>query len=267
MNIFEFEDYKSFFNTWVESLPKKGRGEYRRVAEKLNVSTTMVSQVFRGDKHLSLELASDLCDYLNLNELETDFFFLLVEYSRAGNFRLEQKLSRRLKALRQEMQKLEARLKKDKELNEDTKIVFYSNWIYSAVRNLVAIPSVNDIQVISERLQIPNMQVQRVLDFLIREGLVIQKSGKLDRGPRRTHLGADSPLVARHHQNWRIQAFQKMSQYNESNLFYTEPMSVSEEVAQKIRQELPAFIEKINKWVAPSPDEVNRCINIDWFEF
>jgi uncharacterized protein (TIGR02147 family) len=105
MNIYEFHDYKKFFNGWVESLPKQGRGEYRRVSEKLSVSTTMVSQVFKGDKHLSLELASDLSDYLNLNEPETEYFFLLVEHARAGNFRLQQKLMRRIKTIQTEMAK------------------------------------------------------------------------------------------------------------------------------------------------------------------
>ena len=267
MNIYEFTDYKGYFNTWVESLPKSGRGEYRRVAEKLNVSTTMISQVFRGEKHLNLELASDLADYLNLNEGETEYLFLLVELARAGNYRLEQKLSRRIKSIQKEMQKLEVRLKKDKELGEDTKVIFYSNWIYAAVRHLVALPQVRDIHAIGAHLNIPTAQIQKVLDFLLKEGLVVQKSGVLEEGPRRTHIGADSPLVARHHQNWRLQGIQKMSVQNENNLFYTGPMSLSDEVAQQIRRELPAFLENIRKWVVPSSSEVTRCLNIDWFEF
>lgn len=267
MNIYEFTDYKIYFNEWVENLPKKGRGEYRRVAEKLNISTTMISQVFRGDKHLSLELASEVSDYLGLSELETEYFFLMVEFARSGSHKLSLKLKKRLTTLQNDGKKLEVRLKKDIEMNDETKSIFYSSWLYSGVQMLTAIDHLNDAQSIADTLQVKRSDVQKVLQFLLKEDLVVLKNQKLDAGPRRTHLGVDSPLVSKHHQNWRLQAFQKMPFNNPDDLFYTGPMSVSLDVAEKIRIELPAMIEKINKWVMPSPSEVVRCLNIDWFEF
>lgn len=267
MNIYDFKDYKEYFNAWVRALPKNGRGEYRRVAARLSVSTTMISQVFNGDKHLSLELASELTDYLHLNERETDYFFLLVESARAGSYNLQQKLKKRIEEARAEARKLEVRLHKDADLSEATKSIFYSTWLYSGVRMLSDLPEMNDAQAIADRLHLPRPQVQKVLEFLIREGLVIQKDNKLAMGPRRTHLGASSPLVIKHHQNWRISGFQKMILSDTDNLFYTGPMTLSHEVAERVRAELPALIEKITSWVVPSPSETVRCLNIDWFEF
>ena len=251
----------------MKALPKGGRGEYRKVAERLGVSTTMVSQVFNGDKHLSLELASDLTDYLHLNELETDYFFLLVEHARAGSFRLQQKLKKRLENATAEAKKLEVRLKQDAELNDATKAIFYSSWIYTGVRMLTDLSDMNDAQEIADRLNLPRPQVQKVLEFLIKEGLVVQKDGKLKMGPRRTHIGASSALVNKHHQNWRLAGFQKMILTETENMFYTGPMSLSVEVAERVRSELPALIEKIHGWVVPSQAETVRCLNIDWFEF
>jgi uncharacterized protein (TIGR02147 family) len=267
MNIYEHTDYKIYFNQWIESLPKKGRGEYRRLAEKLNISTTMVSQVFRGEKHLNLELACEISDYLGLSELETEYFFLMVEFARAGSHKLTQKLKKRMNLLQTEGKKLEVRLKKDIEMSEETKSIFYSSWLYSGVQMLTAIDHMNDSQTIADALQVKRSDVQKVLQFLIKEELVVLKNQKLDAGPRRTHVGVDSPLVSKHHQNWRLQGFQKMPFNNPDDLFYTGPMSVSTEVAEKIRVELPAMIEKINKWVMPSTSEIVRCLNIDWFEF
>ncbi len=267
MSIFEFTDYKTYFKAWVAALPKNGRGEYRRVATKLGVGTTMVSQVFNGEKQLSLELANDLADYLHLNDHETDYLFLLVEIARAGTFRLQQKLKKRAEAARAEAKKIERQVGKGVEMSEATKAIFYSSWIYSGVRILTALDSMRDAQAIADRLNLPRTQVQKVLEFLLKEGLVLQKDGLLDYGPRRTHIGADSPLVAKHHQNWRIAGFQKMVFSDLDNLFFTSPMGLSLEVAEKIRMELPAFIEKIHKWVGPSPSETVRCLNIDWFEY
>jgi len=266
MNIYEFTDYKEFLKSWIAALPKNGRGEFRRIALQIRVSTTMISQVFNGTKHLSLELASEVADYLALNDLETDYFFLLVEYGRAGSVRLQQKLKRRIEGRRQEAKKLSSRLAKDAELSEATKAIFYSSWIYSGVRMLSALDGFNSADAIAERLKLPRNQVQKVLEFLINEGLVTQKSHRLDLGARRTHIASDSPLVTKHHQNWRLHGFQKMIMSDSEPLFYTAPMALSKEVADKVREELPSFIEKINKWILPSESEVVRCLNIDWFE-
>lgn len=267
MSVYDFLDYKLYFNNWVEKLPKKGHGEYRRLAQALNVSTTMISHVFKSDKHLSLEMACEMCEYLNLNEDETDYFLLLVEYQKAGSYKLQKRLKRQLESRREAARKLEYRLKSELTLSEEEKAVFYSSWMYSGVRLLTDIETFNDANSIAERLHLPRNQVQKVIDFLIKHQLCVFKEGKLKMGPARTHIGSANLLVTKHHQNWRLQAFQKMVQSDEDNLFYTAPMVVSQEVADKIRQELPTFIEQINKVVLKSSSEVTRCLNIDWFEY
>lgn len=267
MNIYEFLSYKQYLKAWLKALPKKGHGENRRIAEALGISTTMISQVLNGDKNFNLELASDLCDYLGLNDKETDYFFLLVEFERAGTHRLKNKLKKKIETLKNQASILKDRLEKDKELSDHDKATFYSSWIYSGIRNLIATDSTLTIDTISQRLQIPRNQIQKILDFLLESGLCELRQNKYLVGAKRTHLGSDSPLVTKHHQNWRMQGFNKMIFAEDKNLFYTAPMSLSKEAAEKIRQELPAFIEKINKWVVDSNSEVVRCLNIDFFEY
>ena len=84
---------------------------------------------------MSLELGAALADYLGLNELETDYLFLLIELARAGSFRLEQMLKRRISKAQSEARKLDVRLSKDTDLSDATKSGFDSNWIYSGIRN------------------------------------------------------------------------------------------------------------------------------------
>lgn len=73
--------------------------------------------------------------------------------------------------------------------------------------------------------------------------------------------------MQQHHKNWRIKALEKMPTKQNQNLFYTGPMSMSTEIAEKVRDEIPEFIAKIYKWVGPSSSETVRCLNIDWFEY
>ncbi len=266
VSVFQYHDYKKFFNEWVENQPRQGFGEYRRCAQALGISTTMISQVFKGDKHLNLELASELCDYLNMEEEETDYFFLLVDYGRAGSHKLSTRLLRQIKQRQEKMKKLENRVKVN-ELNDDAKMIFVSSWVYQGVRMLADTGKFNNVEALATRLNLPRNHVQKILDFLIEQNLLIEEKNKLKLGPARTHLPTSSPLAARQLQNWRIQATSKLHQIRDEDFYYSAPMALSDEVASWIRQELPTFVEKINAKVIPSKSEVVRCLNIDWFEY
>ncbi|WP_413576750.1 TIGR02147 family protein [Bdellovibrio sp. HCB290] len=266
VSIYHYNDYKEFYNAWVANQPREGFGEYRRLAQALNVSTTMVSQVFKGDKHLSLELASEMCDYLRLIEDETEYFLLLVDYNRAGSFKLQKHFLRQIKSRQEKSKKLETRVKAN-ELSGEAKNTFYSNWVYSGVQMLVDTGKFNDAETLSQHLNLPRNHVQKVLDFLLDNNLLVESKGKLKLGMARTHVGSSSSLVTRHHMNWRIQSMTKLQQNRDEDFFYTGPMVLSHEVANWIRQELPSFVESMNAKLIPSPSETVRCLNIDFFEY
>jgi len=106
-----------------------------------------------------------------------------------------------------------------------------------------------------------------VIDFLLQNNLCVIKDGLLDVGPQQTHIGPTSPFVSKHHQNWRLHGISKMVETSERNLFFTSPMSLSRETADEIRPKILSFIEEIRKLIRPSPSEIVRCLNIDWFEY
>lgn len=267
VSVYDFADYKRYFNSWVEQQPKQGHGEYRRVSLKLNVSTTMISQVFKGDKQLSLEMASDLCDYLNLEEDESEYFIILVEMEKAGSIKLRKRFEKQQKLRQEKAKKLENRVKKVIELDDATKSIYYSSWIYSGIRNLTSLPEFNDAASISERLHLPRNQVQKILDFLVSNKLCVAKDGELNVGPAQIFMGSSNLLVSKHHQNWRLQGFQKMIHADDQQFFFTMPMNLSVKVADRIRNELGKLVDQIIKEVGPTESETVRCLNIDWFEY
>jgi len=267
VSIYQFNSYKMFFNDWVARQPKNGHGEYRRLALALGVSTTLISQVFNGDKDISLEMASDICDYLHLNDEESEYFLLLVEMEKAGSFKLKNRLSKQIKDRKDRAKKLENRFKKETVLDESARQIYYSSWIYPALRILVDIPDLNDIEKISERLLIPKNQLLKFLEFMVKHNLIIQKQNKLKMGPSSVYLPATDPLANRNHQNFRNLAIQKMNFHNDESFYYTGLYSLSESVANELRKALPDFIEELLKKVKPSASETARCLNIDFFEF
>lgn len=265
ITIYQYQDYKTFVNDWIKSRTKGGHGELRKMAEYLRISTTMVSQIFRGEKHLSLETACELTEFLALSEEEGEYFLLLVEYNRAGSAKLTKKLLSQIKKRQDRARQLENRLKKDLQLSPETKAIYYSSWLYGAVRMLASVEKFNTVDALSAHLQMPRSNIQGILNFLIETGLIEVEKGYYKSGPIKTHIAAKDPLVIKHHQNWRLQAMNKMQLRSDSHFFLTAPFAVSKEVAETLRSELPAFVEKIQKIVGPSDSEEIWCLNIDYF--
>lgn len=57
-----------------------------------------------------------------------------------------------------------------------------------------------------------------------------------------------------------------MEKAAESDLYYTGPMALSHDAADKIRKLLVELVEKATKTAASSDSEVLRCLTIDWFK-
>jgi uncharacterized protein (TIGR02147 family) len=268
MSVYETLDYKLFIRSWVEGLPGGGRGTYRKLSDSLGVSTTLVSQVVNGPKHFSMENAVDLAEFMALGDRESEHFLLLVEFGRAGSHKYQERLKRRIAKAQSAAQQLSERLEKDRVLTEHESATYYANWTYTAITHLIACESKMTVDDLAARLNLPRTVVAKTVAFLVETRILLSRpDGGMEVGPKLTHVGADSPLVIKHHQNWRLKGFNQMIQKGEKDLFYTAPMSLSHETSALIRAELPAFIEKIVKWVGPSPSETVRCLNIDWFEY
>lgn len=267
MNVFEFRDYKVFLSQWLKEHPKGGRGQLKKMANHLSVSTTLISQVLNADKHFSLETAADVTEYIGLHSKEAEYFLLLVEHQRAGAFKLKKILEKRIDREQVDGTQLKNRLKADRQLSDEEKMQFYSSWMYSAIRILSALPEMSNSKTISDRLNIPLGLTNEVINFLLEKNLCVMDNNKLTYGTYRTHIGKDSPFVVKHHQNWRIKGFQSMELRRDEDLFFTQPMALSKNAAEKIRLMLPGIIEQLHAISGPSESEVVRCLSMDWFEY
>lgn len=266
ISIYNYNDVKSFILARFEALPKRGRGQALKLSYHLSVHTTLVSQILKGLKPLTLEQASLTAEFLELTEPETDYFLLLAQLDRAGNESLRKNLKRQLNALKAEAKELVNRLKSETKLAEVERGVFYSDWSYSAVRQLTAIVGLNDADKISEALGLSRKRTKEIIDFLLKTGLCVEENNKLKIGPKSTHLESSSPWVRVHHINWRQKAIEKMNISEESQLHYTAPMTLSAKDAIQLREMIVKFLEATDKVIEPSPSEELHCLNIDWFK-
>lgn len=214
-----------------------------------------------------MEQTQRIGKYLGLNLGEIEFFLLLVNWARAGSVDLKETYQRQIQAQKKNYQQLTSRVSRTRDLTSEERSIYYSNWMYSAVRNISAIESYRLPSKMGQKLSLEPELLNQLLHFLISTGLCVQDEHGIRPGPQMTHLKATFPLVARHHGNWRIKAMERHPRLRlEEELAYTAPMTLSAKDAAKIRALLADVVQRTDEIVAPSPSEKLYCMCIDWFE-
>ncbi len=232
----------------------------------IGVHTTLVSQILKGHKDLTTDQAISVCEFFGLNSLESEYFLLLVNYDRAGHLSAKKFYKNKLQKLKEQSQIISERVAADVKLTEAQCAIFYSDWSFSAIRQSVALPNINSIELIAKYLDLPIDKVNRHLDFLLQTGLCKLIGNKITVGPSSTHIESSSNWVNVHHTNWRNRAIQSLNSTDSCDLHYTSPVTLSAADCDLIKERLIQLIEDVRATVGPSPSEKMFCLNLDWFQ-
>jgi uncharacterized protein (TIGR02147 family) len=265
LNIFEFAEYRPFIRAWLEDAKALKTSNLTRLAEVAQVHPTFLSHVLGGTKELSLEQAALISEHLGLTKLEQEYFFATIHLDRAGNSKLKRYWEEKKKEIESEKNRLSQRFEKHSELSNEQRAIFYSSWIYAAVWSSTAIEHGQTLNQISERFRLTRTKTEEILSFLAQTGLCRESAGLFCIGDTHIHIPNESPLVVKHHTNWRMKSIQKMDTRDNVELFFTSPMSISKKDFELIREKLTAAIKDIVDVAKDSPAEEIVCLNIDFF--
>jgi len=266
LRIFDYQDYKKYINDYIKTLPQNGRGQYHKMAKVLNTSTSLISQIFKSDREMTMEQGYLLANYLKLDLPETRYFITMLSLAKAGNYKLKTFFSSELKLQKKEADKLNQRLKVNQILKDEEMAIFYSDALYSKVRLLTSLPHINSPEDLAKVTDVEIDKINEVLKFLMEKGLVVYQSKKLEMGPSRTHVSKDSPFLKNHHRNWRLKSIERQSLDTSEDLFFTGPMTIEKKHYQEIKELLTKTLEKIFSTLEKTKAEGFYCLNMDFFE-
>jgi uncharacterized protein (TIGR02147 family) len=263
-SVFGFADYREFLSDYVANQPK---GAKLRLAAIVDCQPGYVSQILGGTANLSLEQAEKLANYLGWDGASTHYFLLLVSFARAGTPGLRKHLQTEIHKLRGESAVLKNRFKPEKVLSIEDQATFYSSWHYGAIHVCVSIPGCDSEPGIASFFHLPEKRVNEVVQFLTRSGLITRaRDGRLSIGSTQVYIGADSPLISKHHANWRMQAIAALDRYKDSHLHYSSVITISQADVARVRELMAKTIEDIRAIVRPSKDEACFSYALDLFE-
>lgn len=218
-----------------------------------------------GQKDFSAEQAIIVCRFLDLFNRDKDYFLELIYYARSENPELKKHHLECLAKIQAETLQVKSRVGKAKELSEEQKIIYYSDWIFMPVWPSNSIKEMNDSKSIATLLKLSSEKVAKALEFLIEAGLCEYENNELKLKVKKTHLTSDSLMIKNHHLNWRLKSIEASKSLPDSELISTAPISVSRKDFAKIKELILTLIEEISSIVKESEPEVIACLSFDHY--
>jgi len=267
MWIFDFKDYKRFLTDFMASLPKKGRGQSLALANHLNVQQSVITSILKHDRDLTPEQGLATAAFFGFDETTSEYFVLMIQRQRADSSALRAFWQKRLDDIRDKEMSLSNLRKEDREISDSDKAIYYSNWYYSAARIALFLPEYRNVDSLSKFLNLSKGKTAKIIDFFVRTRIVKNENGALIPTEMGTSINDSSEFLNNHRRNWRDRARTKFVEAGPSDYFASIPMSLSKKDAEWFSAEIKVLLDSLFARLKTSPDEVTRCLNIDWFDF
>lgn len=264
-SVYEYRDYKAYIKDFIHSKPGRGHGFKSQIAKSLNCHTAYVTQVLNKEAHFSLEQSEELNHLFGHTKEEARYFLLLVQYARAGTSKLKKHFQEELQIITEKRFVLKNRVDTKETLSTEDQSRYYSSWLYAAIHILITIPQFRTKEAIGEYLHLPLEKVASILEFLVSIGLVQQDGGKYKTGTHRIFLGNDSPMILKHHTNWRMKSIESLDKGIDKDFHYSSVVSLSQEDVDKMKEIFARAVEQGRSLVKDSKEEELYCMTLDFF--
>jgi uncharacterized protein (TIGR02147 family) len=176
IKIFEYTDYRYFLKDYYSFQKKNNRRfSYRSFAHQSGVAPSLFKDVVSGRRHLTLKAMEKYACAMHMSQRESGYFRALVEFVNAKNDRNKNDAFGRMMRFRRHIPLA---------FLDEKQYEFFSNWYYSAIRELISLPEFREDPEWIARAISPSItagQAKKALEVLLHLKLVNRNaSGKLE---------------------------------------------------------------------------------------
>lgn len=264
--IFFYDDYKVFVREAFAAREHGGRGQRQKLSRFLGCQDSYVSLVLNGERHFSVEQGEGLARFLRLGDAETEMLLNLLLMARAGNEETRRYYARRVQAERDRFLNLRSRLKIETDLSDADKAVYYGDVLHAKLHMALTIPGEQDAESLARRFRQPADRVEKACKFLADKGLILEKAGKYSGASKFLFVDRDSPFLAQHHTNWRLDAASAVQARREEDLHLSMTFTLSRKDAADLRLHIAQFLDSLSGRIKDSKEETLMALCVDYYE-
>lgn len=187
-----------------------GRGAHTRLAKAIGCQGPYLTRVLQGDAHLSTEQALAAARVLGCDEEHTEYFLLLVQRDRAASGATRDFFNKRLLAIRRRIQSAKKIPGSADLLERDHRILYYSQWVYSAAHLLTSMRGHQRPEDVARDLRVSLEVARATLETLVRMRLVQKKGDLYVTNEEFMFTNTEQHLMTRYQAAWRVKALEAL---------------------------------------------------------
>jgi uncharacterized protein (TIGR02147 family) len=264
IDIFSYDHYQLYLSQEFSGTGPK-RGRRTELAKYLGCQTSYLSLVFTERGHFSLEHALKTSEFLGHTSQEKKYFMLMVQKDRAGSTDLKQFYQTELQQLSVKRNEVKERINIHTKLTIADETIYYSVWFHSAIHVLCAFSEFDTAEKIANRLKLDLRTVKNSLAFLMKRGFIKKNGISYGMGSTRIHLASGSPMLPRHHANWRVRAINSVDREKHADLHYSGILGISKKDVVRLKDKLLLLLQEFEPILKNSTIEEPVVLLLDLF--
>ena len=272
MSVFRYNDYRDAIAGQIEISKKSEKKlSYSDMAENIRVQKGYVTRVFKKEAHFSSDQLFLACEYLNLNNEESNYLMLLLELGRSALAQRKKELQKQINDIQRTHRDTRKHLKADmlNPIGLDDYNRYYLDPMVPLVHTFLSVPAFSrNLKIVATKLGISEKRLKSIVKTL--EDLQIVKldsaSGAYLIIRDHMQLVADSPLNLPYQIFQRTNAINKIQTQNiEDRFVFSVAFSADQKTKNEIHEAFLKFLRKAETLVKEgSPTDIYQ-MNFDLF--
>lgn len=264
-NVFEYNDYRHFLQILVTKKTSKTFTQVE-LAKAMECQAAYLSQVLKDKADLTEDHGVKLCQFLNFNEAEIEYFLTILRLTKAGTPALRAYLEAARQKLYDLHREVDSRISslKSKDLNE-LNLYYCASWIPAVLHSGTSCESLQTAAALAQRFGLEKSIVEYHLHCLEKFNLVKFEKGRWKFQGGSIHFPKNSAMDQTFQLNRRLHAMNLISTRKPDDIHYATVLSIDGPTAKKIRELLINSIESIHKKAEPAPSEDVYSVCLDFF--
>lgn len=271
MEFYSSTDYRKTIKYLIDRENTRGeKTNMSTLAESMRVQRPYLSKVMNGSADLNSDQAYLLCRFFDLTDKESEFFELLLEFSRSQLKEKKDLLKKRIQAIQSTYLDIKKHVvAKEINLESSEFSEYYLNHYMQIVHVALNVKKFQNIPKLAEALSINIDRLSEILKKLETLELVQFKGGKYITTPQSIHLPKDSSLLKPHQSMVRMQSLQQLNSRSTDlgNYSFSVTFSGDEDIKKKIQEDFLKFLKMTQKTVSEGGTEEVYQINFDLFSW
>lgn len=261
---FEFDSYREVLEELIHGRDAK-RGKQTEFAAAMGCQPSYLLQVLKQKAELTEDHGLKLCQHLGYDEMETEYFILLLRKARAATRELVQFLEKKRIVIQQHSRELGPRVEAQSLLESEKFLSqYFASWIASTLHVATSAKKYQTVTVLADRFGLPTETVESVLKFLEKAKLVERDGKNFSFAGGSVHLPRQSALNTTHQTSRRMQALRSIEMNDEDDVHFSSIFTLDRKTYLEVRKQLRDLIADSHRRIhAGGTDEVyGLCLDL-----